>query len=419
MDFIFYYFLEMPCHIIFDCGASDVALLEKRITFYLGGRALPRIDLLALSHLHYDHVSGLPYLLSRAQVDTVVLPYISPLEKLLIAAAQPPMPPWYYSFLASPATFLASFGVRNIYFLGGGGEGEAPPLEPGPPSLPPEARELASKLRGKIMWHGARKMPSEDVHEPDKDERSYLREKFDTNVEFVRAEGYATFTYGFVGHLILIFFVKPVDKQLLDRFHRCLKSMNLIVDANALKTSSLLEILMDISKLRKLKKCYRCISRDINLTSLSLGITTAWSSEYTKCYMVSHNLRALLPILFLPSLRRYTWPFCILLTGDTRLDRSDVRREFMKRYRIIIENMTKENSAIPLIFQAPHHGSIRGFNRQARIDFTNRWGAFLVSVVSYKWPRRISAFEELRRASVNLELCHQERPVSILISVFE
>jgi len=78
---------------VYDCGSHHYRryhkALNQEIQQYLEGLENGGIDLLILSHLHEDHVSGLGILLERESVrsciDTVILPYFSPLERIVIA----------------------------------------------------------------------------------------------------------------------------------------------------------------------------------------------------------------------------------------------------------------------------------------------------------------------------------------------
>ena len=68
---------------VYDCGSTwPKHSLEKAIKNYTHGRRL--IDLLTLSHLHQDHVNGTVQLMQKLKVGTVMLPYISPNERLKI-----------------------------------------------------------------------------------------------------------------------------------------------------------------------------------------------------------------------------------------------------------------------------------------------------------------------------------------------
>jgi len=69
--------------IVYDCGTSGRIsnLYEeidyfKRMNYYLEKDKEDKIDLLFISHLHYDHVSGIKHLLEKFKVENIILPYI-------------------------------------------------------------------------------------------------------------------------------------------------------------------------------------------------------------------------------------------------------------------------------------------------------------------------------------------------------
>jgi len=379
-----------------------------------------------------DHVNGLPYLLSRVKVDTVILPYIHPIERLLIAAIQPPMPPWYYLFMASPAAFLVSMGVRNSYFLGEGrGEGAPPDFPRGPPSprdIPPE------EFEPKIEWYGVSEGPPENLHPLDEEDCKKLTNTWNVNINFIRAEGHAIYGHAFMHHLAFTPFVKSVDQSRLEQFCNCLKENGVIRDPYNIRSQDLVNALRDREKLERIRECYReNVSRHLNLTSLAFGVTTAWLIEGGESVMVlrppSKWLKEILPWgLIIIWNRHMYWPvhkrlpFYILSTGDLRLDIHNVRQEFIKRYISIVPAiLAKKNSSLPIIFQAPHHGSTRGFNETAENEFKN-WlhGEIFASVVSCGHSDEVSALNVLKRISLNAEICHQRSlPVHITIHVYD
>ncbi len=111
-------------HWVFDCGSMALKRdLSPQISWY---RDLilqkEKLDLLCISHFDYDHVSGLSQLLDGMHIDTVVIPYYTPYERLLLGAMQT----WYrnmnqsdyFDFLSNPVAFIferaASVGRVNI-----------------------------------------------------------------------------------------------------------------------------------------------------------------------------------------------------------------------------------------------------------------------------------------------------------------
>ncbi|GAV23286.1 MBL fold metallo-hydrolase [Carboxydothermus pertinax] len=104
---------------IYDCGSENYKNIKKAVTefiTYLKGKI--RIDLLILSHLHYDHVSGLELLLKKCEIETVILPYIALEERLLIAVRWNYLKQeWYFNFLNNPTQYFEGHGVKRIIYV--------------------------------------------------------------------------------------------------------------------------------------------------------------------------------------------------------------------------------------------------------------------------------------------------------------
>ena len=127
---------------VYDCGSEKTSLAKDAIN----GEFQPdeKIDLLIVSHLHKDHTSGIPHLFKRVNnVDTVILPYLSPFERLIVALMTPRASQEYYHFLADPVAYFLEHGVRQVVLVGGEEadrrENWMPPFE-GPSDLPPDGR---------------------------------------------------------------------------------------------------------------------------------------------------------------------------------------------------------------------------------------------------------------------------------------
>ena len=69
---------------VYDCGSKKYKDLKKEIdrTFEKDDY----IDMLFVSHFDEDHVNGIKHLLKRCHVETVVLPYLSDYEKIVLTA---------------------------------------------------------------------------------------------------------------------------------------------------------------------------------------------------------------------------------------------------------------------------------------------------------------------------------------------
>jgi len=130
--------------VVYDCGvAGRQNSVEKYITLFQDST----IDLLVLSHLHLDHVSGVSRLADVARkIKAVWLPYIAPKLRLLCAVAaaaqaeEAGMAPSDYTdslrLIANPRGWFEDQGVDRIDEIGGPDrsdrleEGEPPRLVP-------------------------------------------------------------------------------------------------------------------------------------------------------------------------------------------------------------------------------------------------------------------------------------------------
>ncbi len=98
---------------VFDLGSEKISLINKRIDEYFNNRS--HIHLLIISHLHFDHVSGLKQLKDRGiKVDKVILPYLYPIERLIIYSSSPDRS-WYIDFLENPTEYLSVMAKEIIY----------------------------------------------------------------------------------------------------------------------------------------------------------------------------------------------------------------------------------------------------------------------------------------------------------------
>jgi len=142
-----------PFHWTFDCGSmAKKADWISQVSWYrdlvLQGDTL---NLLCISHFDKDHVSGLGDLLNGKHVDTVVIPYYTPIERLVLGAMQERRrgqdDPEYNEFLSNPVAFLIEHAasIRQIVVIH-----RSPPDAPNWPyggNLRPDSPVLSLKDR--------------------------------------------------------------------------------------------------------------------------------------------------------------------------------------------------------------------------------------------------------------------------------
>jgi hypothetical protein len=111
-----------PFRYVYDCGATPKGrLAEQTRVFRQTLRDERQLDLLFVSHLHEDHVNGLVHLLSEPSpivLTQVILPYLTPLERLLLAWMERPhgakANDWYISLLSNPVAWFTARGAKRV-----------------------------------------------------------------------------------------------------------------------------------------------------------------------------------------------------------------------------------------------------------------------------------------------------------------
>lgn len=132
---------------VYDCGSSSPTRISAKAERFARNhlpevagkdRKVKLLPFLFISHLHYDHVSGLQGLFEAGvRVDYAFLPYLSPWERLLLALAVPDnalrASPWYLDLLRDPVDFFIGQGVKKVIVLTTAGSGGSRgPLQFGP-----------------------------------------------------------------------------------------------------------------------------------------------------------------------------------------------------------------------------------------------------------------------------------------------
>ncbi len=134
---------------VYDCGTtSEQSLVDQGVVdLHESAGARKRIDLLVLSHFDKDHISGVCRLLKDFEVGTLLLPYMSLAQRLLLAFEEghggPDDP--LRGFYLNPVDYLQGQdgpGINRVLFVPpSSNQGPPFPQPPRPPEATPPAPE--------------------------------------------------------------------------------------------------------------------------------------------------------------------------------------------------------------------------------------------------------------------------------------
>lgn len=155
---------------VYDCGSLASYAVERNaaIADFHRQTAHGKIDILFLSHMHEDHISGVAQLCDPthgAQVDTVVLPLLNVIDRLICfarasAEAGRREDEFIQAMAVDPVAAISRFNPRQIIVVNRGGEDGAPrPGEFGPelpegPFDQPEREERRGDCKWQIVGRG-------------------------------------------------------------------------------------------------------------------------------------------------------------------------------------------------------------------------------------------------------------------------
>jgi hypothetical protein len=169
---------------VYDCGTSGITQpndFELAASVEQLGKLWhdsPGFDTLFISHLHRDHVSGLPLLLGRFRPQVIVLPYTDVSERLIAAGqsmwnSEAEVLPgdaseldFYHRLIADPGGFLSEFAESGVVFVrhnaivesGAPGEPNRPSWDvgsifsAGPIAEVSDQQDIATKSTGRVNW---------------------------------------------------------------------------------------------------------------------------------------------------------------------------------------------------------------------------------------------------------------------------
>lgn len=352
-------------NVVFDCGSEKIKDIKKQVETYQEVNKT-KIDILIISHLHYDHISGLESLLNKKDVNTVILPYLSLEERILLQFSNLNRPSWYISFLANPYSYLErQENISNIIIIRSDDNDNDIPND-----FPPEEFQIFNE-------NSEDKTIIVRLQEVDEQTRIEIENiegiGFNDKLSLKKDRGYIS-----VSNLYFsIFNYQIKENKKIAAFKKEIKSMG-ITDIN-----SVVEVLKNKKQTNELVKKYELLRKDLNLTSLSAFQGLILPISRNNHFHISGTSNQLQGLLSLDSLccdcrmSRGYWDgyknkyyfdcFCdcnhknryndvtgTLLLGDIKLDYKRKDKELFNHFKNLLQSVN--------LIQLSHHGAENGWN---------------------------------------------------------
>ena len=361
---------EQEFNFVYDCGGSLKEECWKKVmddyieTLPLinneGNEKKRKLDLLIISHFHKDHINGLETLLERVKLNTVILPYLSPLELLLYAIVNAEsLNEVYLRFLLNPIQYLREKGVEKIILIARGDESDE---DIGEFSLPenPERPNLENPFDIKNL--GKDELNKKIEKKFEEDGWNILLNNNNKGITLKSYQGYAllfgVYVFGFfnVRNSIDDFEIKINDFKncLLKKFNKPdIKKFYIYLRDN-LRDNIDKDKVKVIDELKKFAQCYKKAFGNDKLNLTSLIVYNQLLKNYVKI-KINQRVCHLFPPPFWRLWCDFEYTYAHFLTGDSELKKTKIMKEFLTYYENVLDKS--------LFFLLPHHGSKDNWNK--------------------------------------------------------
>ncbi|MER8565081.1 MBL fold metallo-hydrolase [Mesorhizobium sp. M0924] len=358
---------------VYDCGSEQSGAFKSELNAHrLSSNG--RTDILFVSHLHSDHINGIEHLQATAPAETVVVPYLDVIERLIFVLADTESGAISTSareYFGNPASWWLGRGARYVIFLEAD-DGDAPqpdgPVEPDGPvdgddggfdRRPDAAAWPKDKRPAARLAHYLRKprgtvpndLTAADETAKDLADGAVLAGAGSLfRLEWRRHE-HAGWQ---VGDWILLPYVHPVDRAVRSRFQRAITKALKIKGGNEEKLAAkLIEYLVSYEKTKVLIDIYgEHFGHGQNALSMSLYSGPYCRSEgpvdgahrwqrYRSGWSYAHYSSFVEPVGWLG-------------TGDSALKQKPRRDPWLAFYRPYQSDVA--------VMTLPHHGSAHNFH---------------------------------------------------------
>jgi hypothetical protein len=339
-------------NILYDIGTSNKKdRLTQIVNRYFTNK---KFDLCFISHFHEDHVNGFKELTeNKVEIERIIVPYVTTIESILLSlmslnvlnsddndsnggdkgldSDEDKM--WYYrEFIKNPYFWiLENLKPKYLYVLTSKPDNLSPfeynNADINPPLEEPPRIEENIKENNKIRESFFQDYPN--------------LEKYSGKIKFCEQGSFFKITPLW----LFVPFYLEAEKAKLEEFQKCLKEQGI--------KNITSDIIME--KRKEIRECYEKLFGDVNLTSLTLYHQPI---IYNKC---NYRRNVIIPFKHYIEMSNSGQ----FLLGDIDLTTHDKYNEFKKFY----QSFLKKN----FVFQVPHHGSFRNWNKAFLKDFSSMY----------------------------------------------
>jgi hypothetical protein len=347
-------------NMVYDCGNQyGPKKIDHLISDYTKSLKNSKIDMLVASHLHWDHVCGFDSLMKQAKVKYVFLPYLLPIQRLLLAISDSTYANQsYYDFLADPVSYFVERGAEKVILVGDGKNDKD--------SERNKSNDNTSS--DEEFENNSEELNDESIRLPDNDELTavirendpqLLKGNYKTHISVKSHNGLVSLKQKWIFR-----FFSPPTKMNFKKFETCI--MNTLPGTKSLDNNTLKNILANKTDRDKLERCYKNTFKRPNDTSLMLfhGPTKMASSFF---YPSSSPANKPVSSIFNSCRDLYTHNAKLgwVLTGDVNFKK--VSSAFLVHFSTYLDLMTH--------LLIPHHGSKGNWdsNIMNRIASPSHW----------------------------------------------
>lgn len=336
---------------VFDCGSdSKREYIDEEISNFSKELLQRRgIDLLIISHFDNDHISHIDKLIREiGKCEIVIMPYLTPIERLILCLSSSTRDSNYYNFLRDPHNYLSNLGVQNIIYIGNGDGGENPSFDVNPiiisPKIESDFGNIPLNIRKSISSNAI-----DDINKHDNINNEYPIDSY------LILTDKSNFKIGDFWELIF-YNNKLKDKILVDFSNDIKVEIGISLEENI--TLSHISSYFEKESVRQLKKIYKKYFSNLNVTSLAvlhkplLDINSNNFKIGVDCYNKHKDrLTDICKYHVLENIKNYNFTLGTLLTGDINL-----KIPIRQKTDNIIEHFGNDINNV-YVFQIPHHGS--------------------------------------------------------------